>query len=203
MSITAGDILRVVATIVWLDGNLNQNVFNGVVTGGGSPFADADIVADALDWVETMFANLPTHVSDECDGSQVQVYVYDAIDDDWDEVGTIAWVFNPTAATDQLPRGAAALINAKTLDPDVQGKKYIGAMVEDNLTDGLWVAGLVTALGNFADDWTTGFVGATSAADWQPGVWSPTGTVFKAMSGTTIVPTIPAYQRRRKRGVGV
>ena len=203
MSILAGDILRVVATLVWLDGNLNQNVFNAVVTGGGSPFADADIVDDAVTWVGDMYAHLVTLMSDEVDGSQVQVYVYDSGDDDWDEVGTDPWVYDPSSVSDQLPRGVAALINANTLDPDVQGKKYIGGMVEGNIADGLWESGLVTALGLFAAEWLAGFTGGTSGATWAPGIWSPTGTNFHASNGAFITPTIPAYQRRRKRGVGI
>jgi hypothetical protein len=186
-----------------LDGNIAQNVFNAVVTGGGSPWADADVVADALEWVEDMYAHIVTSLSDEIDGSQVQVYLYDSVDDDWDEVGTTAWVFNPSGATDQLPRGVAALINAKTQDPDVQGKKYVPGFTESSVADGLYTAGVITILGDFADEWLTGFVGGTSAADWQPGVWSVVDTVFRFATGVSIIPTIPAYQRRRKRGVGV
>ena len=76
MSVTVGDILRVVAVMSWSDGNIMQNVFNMVVTGTGGPFDDDDIVGDALDWVETMYANLTSYVSDECAGSEVRVYIY-------------------------------------------------------------------------------------------------------------------------------
>lgn len=203
MSITSGDILRIVATLVWLDGDIAQNVFNAVVTGGGSPWASANIVADALDWVETMYLNTVNAQSDELDGSQVQVYVYDAVDDDWDEVGTTAWTFNPAGAGDQMPRGVAGLINAKTSDPDVSGKKYLPGLLETNADDGLWSSALVAILANFAGDWLTAFVGASSSADWAPGIWSPTATNFFIATGTAIIPTIPAYQRRRKQGVGV
>lgn len=203
MSIQTGDILRVVATLLWLDGDIAQNVFNSVVTGAGGPWLEANILADALDWVETMYLNMVGSMSDESDGSQVQVYIYDSVDDDWDEVGTTAWTFNPTGAGDQMPRGVAGLINCKTSDPDVSGKKYLPALLEQNADDGLWSSGLITNLGNFADDWLTAFVGASSSADWAPGIWSPTHTNFYLASGTSIIPTIPAYQRRRKQGVGV
>lgn len=203
MSISVGDILRVVATAVWLDGNLNQNVFNAVIGGTGGPYTDGDIVDDALEWVEDMYANLVGNMSDEIDGSQIQVYVYDPIDDDWDEVGTSSWTFNPTAALEQLPRGVAALINAKTTDPDVNGKKYCGGLTEAAATDGLWSAGTITQLLGFAATWYTAFAGGTSGASWVPAIWSPTATNAFALSGDVITPTIPAYQRRRKRGVGV
>lgn len=203
MSISAGDVLKVVATLVWLDGNLSQNVYAAEVTGVGAPFDEDDILADALEWVEDMYAELVAVMSNELDGSQVQVYVHDPVDDDFDEIGTASWVFNPTNATDQLPRGVAALLNTQTSEPDIQGKKYIPGMVEEYSTNGLWVGGLVTFLGNYGLIWLGPFVGGTSGASWQPGVWSPTRSDFFQASGEFIVPTIPAYQRRRKRGVGV
>jgi len=203
MSITVGDILRVVAVASWIDGNLNMNVFNAVISGTGGPFIDAEIVSDALTWVVAMYGNLTTACNENLDGSQVQVYVYDAVDDDWDEVGTVAWTWTPIASDDQLPRGVAGLINAKTLDPDVSGRKFIGGIGEANATDGLWTAGIISLMDDFADDWVTAFVGGTSGASWVPAVWSPTGTNAHALSGTTLIGTVPAYQRRRKRGVGV
>ena len=203
MSITTGTILRVVATMLWTDGDLAQNVFNAVVTGGGSPWDDADIVDDAVAWVAAMYAIIVAVQSDEMDGSQVQVYEYDSVDADWDEVGSDAWAYNPTGTGDQMPRGVAGLINAKSVDPDVSGKKYVPGLMETNADDGLWSAALITILANFADDWVTGFVGGTSGADWAPGIWSPTQVNFRLMTGDVIIPTIPAYQRRRKQGVGV
>jgi hypothetical protein len=195
--------LRVVAIAAWVDGNLNMNVFNAAIGGTGGPYDDADIVSDALTWVGAMFANITTPIAEDLDGSQVQVYLYDAVDDDWDEVGTSAWSWSPTNTSGELPRGCAPLINVKTLDPDVNGKKYIGGWTEGNSNDGLVPATGVTSLSNFADDWVTGFTGGTSGASWVPGVWSPSRTNFYAMSGSYIIPTTFAYQRRRKRGVGV
>ena len=203
MTVTTGDILRVVATLLWTDGNVMQNVFNAVVTGGGGPWADLDIGADAVTWVDTMFDNLITTIADTVDGSQVQVYKYDAIDDDWDEVTTVPWLWTPTNPDDELPRGVAALINLKTVDPDVSGKKYIGGFTEAGVTEGLWPALILSQLLSFAQDWYDPFVGSDSLADWSPGIWSVAETVFKLASTTAIIPTIPAYQRRRKRGVGI
>lgn len=203
MAITVGTIIKVVATMAWLDGNISQNVFSAVITGTGGPYDEADIVSDALDWVEAMFLDLVLYQSDEIDGSQVQVYEYDSVDDDYDELGTVSWVYNPTQTGDQLPRGVATLINCGTTDPDVQGKKYIAAATEANITDGLWLAVWLTKIALFADTWLTAFTGSTSGAAWQPGVWSPTNTNFYAANGNYTIPTIPAYQRRRKRGVGV
>lgn len=203
MSISVGDVLKVVTVLQWLDGDIMQNVWNAVITGSGGPYTDSNILSDAVIWMNAIHLNLGADLSDEVDGSEIVVYVYDPVDDDWDEVASQSWAYNFTDAAQQLPRGVALLINAKTTDPDVNGKKYIGGLTEDGATDGLWNAPLLTIAGDVADDWLTPFAGATSGADWQPGIWSPTNTNFYAATGTAIVPSIPAYQRRRKQGVGI
>lgn len=203
MALDVGTVLRVVATLIWLDGNLNQNVFNATIAGSGGPYDEDEVADDMLDWVEAMYLEIVGSLSDEVDGSQVQVYEYDAIDDDWDEVGTKTWSYDPAVATDQLPRGVALLINCRTIDPDVQGKKYLGGYTELAVTDGLFGGGSISQAADFADVWLTAFMGATSGADFQPVIWSPTGTTAKLVTGDFSIATIPAYQRRRKRGVGV
>lgn len=203
MTVATGDILRIVASMLWTDGNVNQNVFNAVVTGGGGPWDDSDIADDAEAWLDNMYANLTTVTSDELDGNSVTIYKYDALDDDWDEVFSQSWTWNPSHTGDQLPRGTAGLINLWTTDPDVQGKKYMPGLTEGNLIDGLYDAGMVTQLLAFGADWLTSFVGGTSGATWTPGIWSVAGTVFKAAVDHIATSTIPAYQRRRKRNVGI
>lgn len=203
MSITDGTVLRVVVTNLWTDGNVVQNVFNAVVTGGGAPWDPGDIVEDALSWAEDLFFNLTGGISDHMDGSQVQVYEYDSVDDDWDEVGSVAFVWDPSNSDEQTARGVAGLINLKTTDPDVSGKKYIGGATEGSLTNGLWSSSWLSSLLSFAVDWYAGFTGTDSGATWTPGIWSVVDTVFKAAVAQVIIPAIPAYQRRRKRGVGI
>lgn len=203
MSVTDGEILRIVASMLWSDGNVNQNVFNAVVTGGGSPWADSDIIDDAEVWLDTMYDNITLSCSDELAGNEVIVYKYDPIGDDWDEVGSQSWTWAPSVAVDQLPRGVAALARLWTTDPDVQGKKYLPGFTEQAVTDGLLVAGSITNILAFAADWYNPFVGGTSGATWTPGVWSVVATVFKAAVDHIATSTIPAYQRRRKRNVGI
>lgn len=203
MSVVDGDILRVVASLLWTDGNVNQNVFNCRMSGAGSPWDDDDIIDDAEDWLDNMYANLVANMVNDIDGNEVIVYKYDVANDDWDEVGSQSWTYNPTHATEELPRGVAALVRLWTYDADVQGKKYIGGMNEADLEDGLWASGLITNLLAFAADWYLPFVGATSGGTFTPGVWSVVGSVFRQALDHFATSTIPAYQRRRKRTVGI
>lgn len=203
MTVPTGTILRVVAQMLWTDGEIMQNVFNAVLSGGGGPWTDEDIVDDAEAWLDNMYANITTYVVDTLDGNQVFVYKYDAVDDDWDEVGSDAFTWDPASAGDELPRGVAGLVNLQTEDPDVQGKKYIGGFSETSIIGGLLQASVVTAILAFGADWALPFVGGTSGATWTPGVWSIVGTELVPAIDTITGHTIMAYQRRRKRNVGV
>lgn len=203
MSVAADSILRVVASMLWDDGNVVQNVFNAKVSGGGAPWDDQDIIDDAIAWLDNMYLNITTYVSDHQDGNEGIVYKYDAVGLDWDEVGSDAWTWNPSQSADYTARAVAGLVRLWTEDADVQGKKYIAGLAEPQMTDGLWDSAVITALLAFAADWYNPFTGSVSGASWVPGIWSVKNLVFKAGVDHVATTTIPAYQRRRKRNVGI
>lgn len=203
MSVADGDILRVVASLLWSDGNINQNVFNCIISGGGGPYADSDVIDDCSDWLDDMYANMGGHMSDEIAGNEIVVYKYDAGDDDWDEVSSQAWSMNASEVSEQLPRGVAALVRMWTTDPDVQGKKYVPALTETDLEDGLFSSSLLGFLLAFAADWYLPFVGTATSANFTPGIWSVVGKLLVEGIDHIATSAIPAYQRRRKRTVGI
>lgn len=203
MSVAENSILRVVASMLWTDGNVNQNVFNCKVSGATPPYDDSDVADDLEDWLDTMYANLTANISNEIDGNSVTVYKWDTGGQDWDEVQSQSWTWNPSSVGEQLPRGVAGLINLWTEDPDVQGKKFIPGTTEANIVDGLFTGGMITAMLGFAEDWLAPFVGATTGATFSPGIWSVVGLLLELAIDHYSTSTIPAYQRRRKRNVGI
>lgn len=202
MTVENNAILRIVASMLWTDGNIMQNVFNASVSGAGAPWSDQDIVDDAEAWLDNMYLNFTPSVVTDVDGNQLQVYKYDPVGLDWDEVGSQAWGWNPSSAGEQMARGVACLIGTRTTNADVIGKKYMGGLSEAQLVAGLWNATIATAGLAFAADWITAFTGGTSGASWNPGIWSPTLSLLVDFIDSISVTLIPAYQRRRKRGVG-
>jgi hypothetical protein len=203
MTVNVGDILQIVAVMSWLDGNIMQNVFHTEITAGTGPFDHEDVGDDMQTWVEAMYAELVAGQSDECDGSEIRVYVWDTGDADWDEISTKSFTYNPTNAGDQVPRGVSALINAKTDDADVNGKKYLGGFTEASSVDGLLAAAEIVRLVAFAAEWLPVIVGGVSGASFDAGVWSVKNTALYDLTGTFTIPAIWAYQRRRKRGIGI
>lgn len=104
------------------------------------------------------------------------------------------------AVGELLPLGIAGLVTANTGTPKVRGRKFIPAITENSCTDSLWTGATVTALTNFAAMYIGAFIGVESAAPWAPGVRSSSG-IFRPFT-EALVSNIPAYQRRRKQGVG-
>lgn len=203
MSISEGTVLRIVASMLWSDGNVVQNVYNAVISSGTPPYDEQDVLDDCETRLDDLYANITTLISNNLDGNEVKVYEYDASQGDWDEVGTQSWSWLGTAADEYLPRAVAALLKINTIDPDVIGKKYIAGLEENQINDGLWESTAITALLNFAVEWLTGWTGSASGATYTSGVWSVKGTVFEPAGLSASTTTIPAYQRRRKRNVGI
>jgi len=201
MSITSGTILRIVASLAFPDSVIAQNVFYAVLTGAG-PWDEDDIVSDAIDYMDIVFGAWDAMASDDVDLDLVQVYEYDPVDEDWDEVGSGAGGVTGQVSGDRLPHGVAAYTQAKTTDPDVSAAKYWTGFCEVSQANGVWAAGTLTDLGLTAAAWIAGDTGSASGAVFEAGVWSVKNENFYAFNGNLVVNAIPAYQRRRKPGVG-
>lgn len=203
MALQEGDIIRVVASLVFPDDVIMQNVFHLVLTtivGDG----DEDTVSEDLaDYVERVYSEMDSEISEDISSSDVKLYVYDDIDDDFDQIGTEVWALPTLAGTDFIPHGVACVINLFTTDPDVQGRKFFGGWKDARVVDGAWVGVSTTAQLLIGADIVASFNGGPSANVYTPGVWSPTRTNFYAFNGVFVLNTTPGYQRRRKPGVGI
>lgn len=203
MAIPDGAILRLVASILLPESVIAQNVFYAVFADTGGSNDDLDVLSDLGDYIGDVWDKIKGSISVDVTMTGIKVYIYDPLDPDWDEVGDELIGIAGVSGTDMLTHGVAALIHAKTTDPDVQAAKFIPGMGEANTVDGLFIAAALTAMTNYADEWTTPFVGAATGGDFAPGVWSVANTLFYMFNGTEVVNAIPGYQRRRKPGVGI
>lgn len=203
MTITTGDILRTVAQAVWVDGNITQNVFACLISGAGGPWVDADVLDDLEAWLDNMYANMTALTSNDLDGDFIFGYVWDTVGLDWDLFASEPWVWNPADVGQQIPRGVATFMKAPTSNPDVQGRKYFPGLTEASNASGLLTAGYIVGMLAFGLDWITPFIGAATGATFSPGVWSVKNLAHFVFGTEIAAATIPAYQRRRKRGVGI
>lgn len=203
MAITEGTILRVAASLLFPDSVIMQNVFHLVLTQVVGDNDAEDVLEDLVEYIEAVYAELATIIDGNINPSQVQVYEYDSIDDDFDEVGSDVWTFTNTASGDQMPHGVAAVTIFQTTDPDVQGRKFWGGALASFSNEGYWDSAVVTAMGLAAAEIVSQFTATVTSNVYTPGVWSPTETNFFAYSGSYMVSGTPGYQRRRKPGVGI
>lgn len=203
MAVADGAILRIVASLLFPESVIAQNVFYAVFADTGASNDDQDVVDDLAEWLEDAYTLIAGFIDTSVSLTDIKVYNYDSIDDDWDEVGAASIGLAFTGTTDMLPHGVAYLLHAKTTDPDVQAAKFIGGFTEGGQADGIWLSSINTVMATWAADWVTAFVGTATGGDFSPGVWSVAQQVFKVFNGVINLNSIPAYQRRRKPGVGI
>lgn len=203
MAVADGAILRIVASLLFPESVIAQNVFYAVFADTGGSDDEQDVVDDLAEWLEDAYALLDGFIDTSVALTDIKVYVYDSIDDDWDEVGQASIGLGFSGAPDMLPHGVAYLTHAKTTDPDVQAGKFVGGFTEGGQSDGIWLAAINTVMATWGAAWVTSFIGTLTGGTFGPGVWSVAQHVFKLFNGTIVLNSIPAYQRRRKPGVGI
>lgn len=202
MSVATDAILRVVVSLTFPESVIAQNVFYTLFKNTGASDAEADVLSDLVDWVEGIYANMNTYIDADVALSHLITYFWDATGQDWDEVGldTLSDAF--AGAVDMLPHGAAAVLHAKTTNPDRSGSKFFGGLSEGAQNQSILVTPFITALGLTGADWISGFVGSATGSDFDPGIFSGTDLVFYEFSNVVDVAGYIGYQRRRKPGVG-
>ena len=64
MSLSTGDILKIVVTMAFTDGNVIQNVFAMLLSGAGGPWDELDILSDVVDYMDTAYLELTIKIDD-------------------------------------------------------------------------------------------------------------------------------------------
>lgn len=202
MSVVTDTVLRVVASLLMPESVIAQNIFYTLLTGGAGPYDDDDVVSDIKDWIEDIYTSWASIGDSNVDLNTIQVYKYDSIDDDWDEVGDEVSSVVGLVAGDLLPHGVAGYTIVRSTDPDVSAMKYWAGLTEASQTEGSWVGATLTQMLAMNAIWLADDTGAITGANFNPGVWSVKNNSFFEFIDTHLVKGSPAYQRRRKPGVG-
>lgn len=159
-----------------------------------------DVVAAAIEtWIETLFDQIDQILANDSVLGSLYVYVHGA--GEWDLVATQAPTKAFTSAQEILPHGTAALVRAYTDNPRVIGRKYIPGLTEQAMVTGAWNSTVLTALAAYAARWVASQTVSTGNT-LAPAVWSTVDLELYLLSGDTVVPAYPAYQRRRRPGAG-
>lgn len=201
MTILDGTALKVVQEINLPDGVIAMNIYYFETS-----FADSQEEVDIIDavetWIETLYTTIIDAVADVVSLGEFTLYRYIPLTDEWDNEGTgvPSVVFAETS--DMLPHGVSALVRAYSYDTRSIARKYIPGFGESEQTDGAWVAIALTALAAYGAEWSsTALVSPGNSL--RPGVWDTVSSEIHILNQTEVVLAEPAYQRRRRPGVGI
>ena len=180
-----------------------QNVFYAMFLDDGGSNADQDVVDDCAEWLDDIYGALDSEIQATVVPGECKVFQWDPIGGDWDEVGSQTLTF-ATSGTDQmLPHGVAPVITGRTVDPDVNGRKFFAGFDEAQCNESQVAGTALTALLVAGALWLAPFTGTATGSTFDGGVWSGVQLAFKKFVDNLIVNGIIGYQRRRKPGVGI
>lgn len=98
--------------------------------------------------------------------------------------------------------GVAGFMHASTAQPKVRGRKFIPGIADEKLSNGKLTATALAELAILATHYIEDIPEPVGGGQLGPGVRSNSLSAFVPFSGSVVITDIPAYQRRRKPGVG-
>jgi hypothetical protein len=109
---------------------------------------------------------------------------------------------NGDVIEDVTPAAVSGYLMGYTAVPKARGSKYVPGIAETQINEGEFTAPalvkLATLLAIYLADVSLG-----SGASLEMGVLSKALGAFVSFTGSGLVESLPAYQRRRKQGVGI
>lgn len=202
--VNANDIIKA----VWRSENANPQAgvrqafyFRADDPGNGDP---DDIADDLALWLAAVWGNVAALLTVD----YVATDLYVTNETQRLVMGTPAVVFAGTDPGDDLPGPDCGLVIARTGQLGRQGRKYIGPVAVSQQSEGVWNAGALVNLQNFADAYALQHNGLNSGAVLKPGVAQYPGnqappTFVPFVEGlSTAMPGLRT-QRRRRAAVGI
>jgi hypothetical protein len=204
MTISNGDIIKAVATLVLPDGTLAQNVFHFIANFVGDD-TNQNVIDACVQYVEDIYDALANNIRNTVDLDTVEVdtVAWDPAEGKWLTEFTVGIGFPSVTFTDTadlLPNQMAPVMLAYTGRPKSYGRKFIvgateSATVGSDLQSSI-LTNLATALAHYLADETVSGSNVLS-----PGVPRQAENTFLEFYNG-VVNSIIGSQRRRKPGLG-
>lgn len=199
--ISEGDILKVVLDYFYPGASTALNVFHFVF--GGVDKEEEDVLTDLVEWATNEWAN---HWEDLADDNTILESI--AIQEVNNtglvlrDIGTAVLNIPGTSVGGSVsPAAVAGYLQGDTVTPGVMGRKYVPGIEEAAISQGLFNATAVVTLGLLLLGYITPF-NATLGGTYFPAVISKKLLDVALLQVSGLIETVPAYQRRRKVGVG-
>lgn len=188
------DVIRVIADMTLL----GQSILNVYHMVSASSVPDDEVIQDAQVGLDDLYQLVNAEIDNQLSYNSIRVF---NVTDNQD-LGIHDWPTLVAGAADAqcLPLGVAALLTLPTSVPKVRGRKFFCGFSEGAQADGVWGSGVVDSLNDIGAFMLTPMLGDASGEFWRFGV--PTSIGGFQLFASSLVGNIPAYQRRRKQGVG-
>lgn len=203
MTVTNGDILKLVVQAVLDDGTIAQNVFY-LIANLAAPQADQSILNALETWVEDAYDNLDGEIVDDTTFDDIVCDIIEFVAGKWEtsyHVGTEAIDVTPTSIADPLPNQVAPFATFNTTRPKSKGRKYLFSFGEDTVSGSFLNAGSVTNMVAFAAD----ILSTITLAPFNtlvPGIVRKGVDSFLEFQSATVT-NVVGTQRRRRPGEGI
>lgn len=200
MTVTEGDILRMVLEYTYPGAGVALNIFHWVY--GGITRENIDILPDLGAWGAVNWgANWDGLAPDEAELQRMRTYRVSNLGVVLEEIGVFDLSIVGSNPGDVSAAAVAGYIQCYTETPRVFGKKYVPAIDDGLIVNGILTAGAINTLSLMATEMVTPFVLAGGGTIFG-GVISKKTLDFELYDGSVLLEILPAYQRRRKEGVG-
>lgn len=205
MTVSNGDIVRLVASAYGPDNQVLENVWFFKLD-LDSDMSDPSFIANADIQIKNIYSTMNAYFSNQVTPRTLK----------WDKVaftggkivstapiGESTWPsgFSPADTSDPLPAGVAPLVKYTTSAVKTLGRKFLWAIGEANWNGDIISANLITAATNAFGAMLNNIVMA-AGKNLQMVVHSKRANDW-VFPQAMIIPTVPAYQRRRRPGRGV
>lgn len=198
-----GNIIIVIGTVIIL-GQEMQNVYDVQVSTGAGGAALADMSTATRSWMRALYTHILPDITTAVSFDRIQVINRSQ----GTEVGTFSWDtsggWTPGGASEPLPLGVSALVTLPTTAARTRGRKFFMGYTEGNNNSlAEWSTGAQNRLTSLGAWLLTAQPVGVAGMSWRYVVVREGVGAFTFYTPTGAnVSAIPAYQRRRKQGVG-
>jgi len=199
MTVSEGDLLRATLRYTYPAAGIALNIFEW--TYGGIDREDVDFLADFGEWANDWSGRWNDLAAVDSELDAMDVVAIDNTGQVIRDLGTFLLNVSGTEIGTVSPAAVSGYLLANTAIPQVRGSKYVPAMAESAIDGGEFDAAAIVDLVLLLATYVTPFV-LDGGGTVFPGVLSSKTAAFELFTGLGGVETLPAYQRRRKEGVG-
>lgn len=200
MTVQIGDIVRAVLSYTHPNASIAQNVFTWELTDAAAD--EDDLLADLSAWASNIWGGAWDALSAvDCELFLVEVDLLNGDGTVMANIGSDVFSIPGTNDVDVASPAVSGYIQAESTRTKSLGKKYLPFITEESITDGIIVTAamvhLAALFGIYVDP-----LALTVTGILVPGVLSRITETFQEFTGSGYTTDVPAYQRRRKPGVG-